>query len=72
MGNAIKYIKQQITQSDPNLPENKVNPGRREKINWSFYFQTFLWCLKKFYEGLKGIHKTFWGTTKNCENDGKG
>ena len=33
MGNAIKYIKQQITQSDPNLPENKVNPGRREKIN---------------------------------------
>ena len=21
-----------------------------------------------FYEGLKGRHKTFWGTTKKCEN----
>ena len=21
-----------------------------------------------FYEGLKGIHKTFWRTTKKCEN----
>ena len=20
-----------------------------------------------FYEGHKGIHKTFWGTTKKCE-----
>ena len=24
-----------------------------------------LWCLKKFYEVLKGLHKTFWGTTKS-------
>ena len=23
------------------------------------------WCLKRFYEGLKGRYKTFWGTTKS-------
>ena len=44
------------------------NPGRREKIKLNFYFYTSLWCLKRFYEGLKGLHKTFWGTTKKCEN----
>ena len=43
-------------------------PGRREKINLNLYFHTSLWCLKRFYEGLKGLHKTFWGTTKKCEN----
>ena len=43
-------------------------PGRREKINLNFCFHTSLWCLKGFYEGLKGLHKTFWGTTKKCEN----
>ena len=37
----------------------------KTKINWSFYFHTSLWYLKRFYEGL---HKTFWGTTKKCEN----
>ena len=24
------------------------------KINLNFYFRTFLWCLKRFYEGRKG------------------
>ena len=38
------------------------------KINLSFYIHTHLWCLKKFYEVLEGLHKTFWGTTKKCEN----
>ena len=38
------------------------------KINFNFYFHISLWCLKRFYEGPKGLHKTFWGTTKNCEN----
>ena len=38
------------------------------KIKLSFYFHTSLWCFKRFYEGLKGFHKTFWGTTKKCEN----
>ena len=31
------------------------------KINLNFYFHTSSWC-------LKGLHKTFWGTTKKCEN----
>ena len=28
------------------------------KINLNFYFHTW-WCLERFYEGLKGLHKTF-------------
>ena len=46
----------------------RLNPGRREKIKFNFCFYTSLWCLKRFYEGLKGLHETFWGTTKKCEN----
>ena len=38
------------------------------KINLNFYFHTSLWCLEGFYEGLKGLYKTLWGTTKKCEN----
>ena len=38
------------------------------KINLNFCFHTSLWCLKRFYEGLKGLHITFRGTTKKCEN----
>ena len=37
-------------------------------IKLNFYFHPSLWCLKRFYEGLKGLHKTFWGTKKKCEN----
>ena len=48
---------------NPSLP----NPGWREEIKFNFYFHTSLWCLKWFYEGLKDL-KTFWGTTKKCEN----
>ena len=29
------------------------------KNNFYSYFHTSLWYLKKFYEGLKGLHKTF-------------
>ena len=29
------------------------------KINLNFYFHTSLWCLKRFYENLKGLHETF-------------
>ena len=47
---------------------SRPNPGRREKINLIFYFYTSLWYLKSFYEGVKGLHKTFRGTTKKCEN----
>ena len=31
------------------------------KIKLNFCFHTFLWC-------LKGLQKTFQGTTKKCEN----
>ena len=37
------------------------------KINLNFYFHTYLWCLKRFYEGVKGLHKTFCGTTKKIK-----
>ena len=40
----------------------------KTKINLNFYLHTHLWCLKRFYDGFKGLHKTFWGTTKKCEN----
>ena len=43
-------------------------PGQR-KINVNFYFHTSLWCLKRFYEDLKGLHKTFWDATEKCENE---
>ena len=46
---------------------SRPDPGRREKINLNF-FHTSLWYLKSFYEGLKGLHKTIWGTTKKCWN----
>ena len=39
-----------------------------KKQNLIFYFHTSLWCLKRFYEGLKGLHKTFWDSTEKCEN----
>ena len=29
------------------------------KINLNFYFRTSLWCLRRFYGGLKDLHKTF-------------
>ena len=38
------------------------------KINVNFYFHTSSWRLKRFYEGLRGLRKTFWGTAKKCEN----
>ena len=34
------------------------------KINLNFYFHTSLWSLKRFYEGLKGFHRSFRGTLK--------
>ena len=37
----------------------RPNPGRREKINLNFCFHTSLWCLERFYEGLKGLRKIF-------------
>ena len=45
------------------------DPERKGKVNFNFYFHTSSWCLKRFYEGLKGLYKTFSGTTKKCENE---
>ena len=42
--------------------------GRREKINLIFYFPTSFWCIKRLYEGFKGPHSNFQGTTKKWEN----
>ena len=46
---------QQINNINPSRP----NPRQREKINLNFYFHTSLWCLKRFYERLKGLIKRF-------------
>ena len=46
---------QNCTTFNPSRPD----PGRREKNDLYFYFQTSLWCLKRFCGGLKGLHKTF-------------
>ena len=45
----------------------RSNPSRKEN-NLNFYFYTSLWCLKRFYNGLTGLHKTFWCTAKKSEN----
>ena len=38
---------------------SRPDPGRREKIKIIFFFfDTSMWCLKRFYEGLKGLYKT--------------
>ena len=47
---------------------SRPDPGRREKVNSNFYFQTSLGCLRRLYEGFKGLHRTFWGIKKKYEN----
>ena len=42
-------------------------PDDETKTNFDFYFHTFLWCLKSFYEGLSGLHKAFEGLSKPFE-----
>ena len=51
-----------------NTYPSRPNPGRREKNEAKFLFSHFFLVLKKFYEGLKSLHKTLWGTTKKCKN----
>ena len=41
------------TYINPSLPDRE----RTEKINLNFHFYTVLWCLKRFYEDPKGLHK---------------
>ena len=59
----------QVSKDNRNINPSHLDPGRREKINLKFYYHTSLWYLKMFYEGLKSLHKTFWGTTKKWENE---
>ena len=42
-----------------NFNHSRPNPGRREKSKLNFHFHTSLRCLKRFHDGLKGLHKTF-------------
>ena len=37
-------------------------------ININFLFHTLLWCLKRFYEGLKAFIKLFEALQKKCNN----
>ena len=53
-----------LTLIDPCISESYIEI----KIKFKFYFHTSLWCLKRFYEVLQGLHKTFRGTTMKCEN----
>ena len=36
---------------------SRPSPGQREKMNLNFCFHTSLWCLKRFYESLKGLKR---------------
>ena len=49
------YAKQILTLPAPCISESCI----KIKINLTFYFHSSLWCLKRFYEGLKGLHKAF-------------
>ena len=59
-----KLVSIKVVMFNPSRPKS----GRREKIKLKFYFRFSLWCFKRFYEGRKGLCKTFWGTKKKCEN----
>ena len=59
-----KLVSIKVVMFNPSRPKS----GRRGKIKLKFYFRFSLWCLKRFYEGRKGLCKTFGGTKKKCEN----
>ena len=40
-----------LTLKDPFISESCIEI----KIQLNFYFHTSLWCLKRFYKGLKGL-----------------
>ena len=59
----MKKLNKKGHRSHLNLKDPFISESYIEiKIELNFYFCTSLWCLKSFYEGLKG------GTTKKCEN----
>ena len=50
------------------INRSHCSPRQIEKSSLNFYFNTFLWYLRRFYEDPKDLHKTFCGITKKCEN----
>ena len=44
-----------LTLPTPGISESCI----KMKITLNFYFHTSLWCLERFDEALKGLHKTF-------------
>ena len=55
INNLNSYIFKVLTLLAPCISES----CSKIKINPNFCFRTSFWCLKLFYEGLKGLHKTF-------------
>ena len=53
------FIRNRLT-SPPPPPPVHFKSGIKIKINLNFYFRTSLWC-------HKGLHKTFYGTTKSVK-----
>ena len=52
---SIKDLQKILALSASYISENYF----KIKINLNFYFRTSLWCLRRFYGGLKDLHKTF-------------
>ena len=40
---------------NPNYKYQSDKNGQSEKIKLNYYFQTSLWCLKRFYEVIKPL-----------------
>ena len=55
MMTTMRLVMMVLTLKDPFISESCIEI----KIELSFYFHTSLWCLKRFYEGLYGLHETF-------------
>ena len=61
----VEFLNMQVSRC---INRSKPDPGWIEKNNLNLYFSPFLWMHKRFSEGLKGLHETFWGTTNKREN----
>ena len=52
-------MKTVINEHLENLTLKSPDPEQREKINLNFYYHSSSRCFQRFYEGLKGLQKTF-------------
>ena len=60
-----KLFRAQLTLKDPFISKSCI----QIKTKFNFYFHTYLWCLKRFYEGLfvvpqKVLWRSFCGASK--------